>query len=167
MKNSHRFYTALASATLAFSLGTGIASATPVAAPTPTEPMPVTVHPKASKIGNAQPPIEWTVWAAPHAIIPDGKAAAGYNTFPQGMPQSDLWGNPMRYSDFYDSKAQCQKKIQHRTPADAMAPHYYVALLLNKGEKSQSQYCYQIANGKWVYEYTQYGDPDRGESVRR
>lgn len=167
MRNSNRLFSSLLTCAAVLSVGTGIASAAPVAAPTPTEPMPITVHPKTGGLANNQPPVEWTVWAAPHAIIPDGKAAAGYNTFPQGMPQSDLWGNPMRYSDFYDSKAQCQKKIQYRSPADAMAPHYYVALLLNKGEKSQSQYCYQIANGKWVYEYTQYGDPDKGKTIKR
>lgn len=168
MNNLRRFSTGLAAASLVLSLSTGIASASPVAAPTPTEPMPITVHPKTGGLANNQPPVEWTVWAAPHAIIPQGKSALNLGRQLPSFNQQDFFGNPYRYSDFFSSQTACTNNIQWRTPVQSgNIILYWSEVAKHKGEQVRTVYCYQIANGKWVYEYTQYGDPDRGESVRR
>lgn len=155
-------------ATATLSLGAGVASAAPVTAPTPEEPMPITVHPKPVK--NAQPPIEWTVWAAPHAIVPQGKSLMYYSPLPQlstKMASQGTFGEPYRYSTFYDIQTVCNDAIRGRTQVESMSPAFYFNLIKHKGEVVRSPMCYQIANGKWVYEYTQYGDPDKGKTVRR
>lgn len=148
--------------------GAGIASATPVTTPTPSEPMPITVHPKTGGLANNQPPVEWTVWAAPHAIIPQGKSALNLGRQLPSFNQQDFFGNPYRYSDFFSSRTACTNNIQWRTPVQSgNIILYWSEVAKHKGEQVRTVYCYQIANGKWVYEYTQYGDPDKGKTIKR
>ena len=58
MHNSNRFFSSVLTCAAVLSIGAGMAEATPVTTPTPTEPMPITVHPKPN-INTGQPPIEW------------------------------------------------------------------------------------------------------------
>lgn len=147
----------------------GVAAATPATAPTPTEPMPITVHPEPNA-NTGQPPIEWTVWAAPHAIILQGKSTLFYTsplTKRMSHPQRDIFGNPYRYSEFFPSKSSCAKDIKGRTTANALSPEYYIQLVEHDGQAPMIPLCYQIANGKWVYEYIQYGDPEKNKVIER
>lgn len=163
LKNIHikgfimkRFTAAALSIVLSVGVSAGVAQAQDFSDPA-TTPGKITAHPKKQSL--LQPPVEATIYAEPYGIVPDHHAAANFS--PLGTRKSaKIRGSlhqPLRYSLFFNSFEECQADFDPYahdfSVMNAIIPPHWIWMAKNDWTQQISTQCYQIYNGKWVYEY--------------
>lgn len=147
------------SGVLAVGLGAGVAHADVIIADPPSTPAKITVRPLPKPQPLFQPPVEWTVYAQPYGLVPQGKAQSN-NTVSgafQNAPVKGPYGQPSRYSRFYKTAQECNATMKPEGrgfgPLNVIVPQHYVWMAKNDWTEILGPSCYQIFNGMWVHEY--------------
>lgn len=102
-----------------------------------------------------QPKIRWTVFARPYGRVPAGRSIANKILFNDWMDYRGTYGQPPRYSLFYETKAECDAVIvpEGYIMGPLIIPSHFIWMAQNDWTEQLVHTCYQIFNGMWVYEY--------------
>lgn len=152
---------------VSFTVGGGVAYADGVDGynDPPTTPAKVTVKNPAKPYPLMQPPIEWTAFAQPYGRVPQGKSASNFSILGLGilenMPTRVGEFQPMRYSLFYETAKDCNAQLDidghyYGMAVKILVPKHWIWMSKNDWVEITSNKCYQIYNGKWIYEYVNF-----------